>query len=169
MKKSKRDLAYLCLQLMDLNAQKDKEVERANAAIAWCKSFDVEDGKLDVTIRGHAATILAAFCVEAFDSGGGINFVEWTVSTKNHGPMTMTLQRRFGKTPAEVAGEFRDLVNRLVEYQELFADKAMSPGFMPGNELYSGMAMAIVNDARTLLGLPDARETQLKALKERME
>lgn len=54
---------------------------------------------------------------------GGTNYVEWTMTAPDPaiGPFTLTVQRKHGQTPAEVAGELRKERDRLAGQVAQFA------------------------------------------------
>lgn len=64
-------------------------------------------GKLDVTMRSKLITLFADTMAETLDAEGAENLVEWTVNHPEKGPLTLTLQRQFGKTPMKLYAEAR--------------------------------------------------------------
>jgi len=69
-------------------------------------------GKLDVEMRSKLVSMLAGTMADLLDGEGAANCVEWTVNHHEKGPLTLTLQRQYGKTPmqlyAGIARELRD-------------------------------------------------------------
>lgn len=67
-------------------------------------------GKLDVQMRSKLITLFADTMAEILDGEGAENLVEWTVNHPEKGPLTLTLQRQYGKTPMQLyAGVVREL------------------------------------------------------------
>jgi hypothetical protein len=74
------------------------------------QSFHFEKGQPCEMVTQHPVFMLVAqFLYEAFHSCGGENYVEWQLTAQaddgHADPLSLTLQRRWGKTPAQKAAE----------------------------------------------------------------
>jgi hypothetical protein len=77
-------------------------------------------GKLDVEMRSKLVSMLAGTMAELLDGEGAGNLIEWGFSNPEKGPMTLTLQRQFGKTPMQLYAEAkRELKAAAVESERL--------------------------------------------------
>lgn len=80
------------------------------------KKVESKDGKLDMTIEDPSGMLqLVVSCmVENFNREGGVNYVEWTVAHAETGETySFLMQKRFGKTPAEINDELQGQVKKL--------------------------------------------------------
>lgn len=55
---------------------------------------------LDMRLSHPMFSVLANEIVQMFDGSGATNYVEYTIYSEKHGPMTVHIQRRYGETPA---------------------------------------------------------------------
>jgi len=71
--------------------------------------FPDEKGGLTLAAKHPAFAVLASECMRLFRESGGINYCEWTMESADpdFGQFTVTIQRKKGKTQAEVSTELR--------------------------------------------------------------
>lgn len=77
------------------------------------KELHADENGMEVTFVGTAVRAVAEGLVEQFHADGGINYVEWNIHRADEGWFILTLKRRDGKSPGQVAAE------RLVEIERL--------------------------------------------------
>jgi hypothetical protein len=107
-------IAELRQQLADGNS----EIERLRllaegklteaAKMAWAKVEASPSGGYDITVKAPMIELIAETLVQEFKAAGGTNYVEWNLNHEDLGPFTITMQRRDGKTPANVAAEAKE-------------------------------------------------------------
>ncbi len=66
---------------------------------------DEKGWRLDATMASDFVKVLAHILAECFEGSGAVNCVEFSVMHSRLGPMVMTLQRSWGKTPMEMCNE----------------------------------------------------------------
>lgn len=74
-----------------------------NASVSISAQGDLSVRQKDPDFAAWMAFNMA----ETFREGGATNFLEWELKVPELGPMTMTMQRREGKTPAQLLDELR--------------------------------------------------------------
>lgn len=79
----------------------------------YLKEMHLDDHGLEATFKGIAVKAFTESAIEDFKASGGINYVEWQVQSAGEGWFTLTMQRKAGKSPGEIAAE------RLAESQRL--------------------------------------------------
>jgi hypothetical protein len=67
-----------------------------------------EKGTFDIALRSEIFPIMVEFLASAFKDMGGKNYVSMELQDDELGPLLLTIQRRNGKTPAQVAKEVQD-------------------------------------------------------------
>jgi hypothetical protein len=72
------------------------------------KSLNVEDGKIDMVCQSDLVCVFAQCMAEMLDGQGAVNLVEFKVSHPVKGPMILTLQRQYGKTPMDLVVEAKE-------------------------------------------------------------
>lgn len=77
-----------------------------------------DESGMTVTLQGFMARWLSMSAVRAFIDAGAENYCEWTMGSPELGMFTLRIQRKHGKTPAEVNGE---LMARVAELEERLA------------------------------------------------
>ena len=73
------------------------------------KELHVDEHGTEMTFVGSAVRIFAEGLVEQFLKDGGVNYIEWHMHRADEGWFTLTMQRRRGVSPGQLAAE------RLVE------------------------------------------------------
>jgi hypothetical protein len=81
------------------------EAERDALAEIKLRRLEIEQGRMKGEARSWLVPIFAGALAEVFDESGGVNFVEWEVMHPDKGPLVMTMQRKWGKTPAQLKTE----------------------------------------------------------------
>lgn len=79
------------------------------------KELHMDEHGTEITFMGSAVRIFAEGLVEQFHKDGGVNYVEWQVHRRDEGWFTLTMQRRRGISPGQLAAE------RLIEIERLKA------------------------------------------------
>lgn len=97
-----------------MNEEKPEEVKVQSI------QFPDETGGLTLQAKHPAFAVLAAQCVKMFKESGGVNYVEWRLSSDDpgFGIFTVVIQRDQGKTPAQRVSE---LQNQIVKYEKMVA------------------------------------------------
>ncbi len=83
------------------------------ASEAYLNGLKAARGELSFEAEGNAVRVLGDNLAGYFHGAGGVNYVEMGLTSKHTGPLVLTLQRREGKTPAQVAGEALEQVRKL--------------------------------------------------------
>lgn len=73
----------------------------------------MKKGKYELSIRGDFVKLVAFILTESFKAAGGKNYVALDIESEELGPMVMTMQRRQGKTPAQVNGDLRECMKEI--------------------------------------------------------
>jgi hypothetical protein len=82
----------------------------------------MDERGLEMTYEGTAIRALAEGLVEQFHADGGINYVEWNMHRADEGWFVLTMRRREGVSPGQLAAE------RLVEIERLKRELAAFRG-----------------------------------------
>lgn len=77
------------------------------------KELHMDERGIEATFVGSAVRIFAEGLVEQFHADGGINYVEWNMHRADEGWFVLTMRRREGVSPGQLAAE------RLVEIERL--------------------------------------------------
>ena len=72
------------------------------------KEFGYKNNTLDITMQHPEFVTLTKGLVKYFKESGGINYVEVGTYHPELGPFVVTVQRKHGKTPAQLTKEARD-------------------------------------------------------------
>jgi hypothetical protein len=72
--------------------------------------IEAHNGMLEIGLKGGAAQMLAAMFVQLLDERGAQNYVEVHFLDPKHGPIDVTVQRRYGKRPTDKLREAEDLL-----------------------------------------------------------
>jgi hypothetical protein len=78
------------------------------AKMAWAKVEANPSGGYDVAVQAPMVELISENLVQEFKAAGGSNYVEWSFNHEDLGPFTIMMQRRDGKTPANVAAEAKE-------------------------------------------------------------
>lgn len=68
---------------------------------------------LNFTMKHPIIPTIAEHLAEAFKAAGGINFVSFEIDHTDLGPLELVMQRRWGKTPANMAHRYRIALERV--------------------------------------------------------
>ena len=68
---------------------------------------------LEFRLKHPIVPVMAQHLVEAFKAAGGVNYVSFEINTEDLGPLTMTMQKRWGKTPDALAHKYRDALEKI--------------------------------------------------------
>lgn len=98
----------------ELEAQLDDLTKKGIEKHLW-DSFHVmkEKGELKVWIQSGFVPLMGGLMAETFKEYEGINYVSWDVESKELGPLTMSLQRCQGISPASKAMMMEKRADRL--------------------------------------------------------
>jgi hypothetical protein len=77
------------------------------------KELHADERGMEVTFAGSAVRVFAEGIVDQFHKDGGINYVEWNVHRADEGWFVLTMRRREGKSPGQVAHERMEEIERL--------------------------------------------------------
>ena len=75
----------------------------------------MENGQLDAYIKSEFVPLIGLFLGQAFMLEGGINYVEVCLATPKQGEMILSMQRKQGKTPAQITNEYRLAMKEIQE------------------------------------------------------
>lgn len=74
------------------------------------KKLSVENGCLDLELEGGACQILAETFIDQFKDNNAKNYLEVGFYNKETGPITVTIQRVNGLTPAGKLNKIKELI-----------------------------------------------------------
>jgi hypothetical protein len=97
-------VADLLTEMAVVIAERD-ELKAELQKFASLEVMSVEDAKVALDLKGKLVGVFAAAMADEFRQAGGINFVEFDILSKDLGPLTLLMQRKEGKTPAEMHDE----------------------------------------------------------------
>lgn len=95
--------------------------------------FPDERGGLTARLSHTAIPLLAAQFVQLFKDMGGVNYLEFTMTSKKDpefGPFTVMIQRHNGKTSAEKAGAFKAALEEIVKLHQESNGADFSPAMV---------------------------------------
>lgn len=78
------------------------------------KELHADETGMEATFVGTAVRTVAEGLVEQFHRDGGVNYVEWNVHRADEGWFVLTLKRRDGKSPGQIAAERWVEIERLM-------------------------------------------------------
>lgn len=112
-----------CYNLMDGYATEELEgvtLAEFVAKQAFISQFDANDG-INLSISGVAVQLLAASFAGQFKASGATNYLEMSGNHPETGPFTITMQRKYGLTPAEKLAAMtkqRDALSSALEWTD---------------------------------------------------
>lgn len=92
------------------------------------KSAGPVDGMFQFELQAGILPLIAEHLASEFKRAGGENYVSFEINHDELGPLTLTMQRRFGKMPAQVAREANERADALqIELDALRAPQSITP------------------------------------------
>jgi hypothetical protein len=73
--------------------------------------LNIENGSMDIQLKGGACQILADSFAEQFKDNNATNYLEVGLYSPETGPMTVTIQRVHGLTPCGKIQKIKELIN----------------------------------------------------------
>jgi len=133
----------------------EKFIDRQAALIRDLGSPDVTEmhytpGKMDIQMRSKLVTIWAESMAEILDGEGALNVVEFTVIHPEKGPLTLTLQRQFGKSPMQLYAEAK----RELDATRAAAERQFLQGTVPSQLTACPLVSANFDDNTITLEVP---------------
>jgi hypothetical protein len=89
------------------------------------KELHMDERGVEAMFVGSAVRIFAEGLVEQFHADGGINYVEWNMHRADEGWFVLTMRRREGVSPGQLAAE------QLVEIERLKRELTEAKGQTP--------------------------------------
>lgn len=118
------ELAVDALRKLEDLEHADKEVKVSKV------EFPDKIGCISLELRNPIFAVIASEMAKVFRKGGGVNHVEWHLRAEDPavGDFSLLMQRRAGKTPAQINAELRAEIERLrarlVDSRQAFAESS---------------------------------------------
>ena len=91
----------------------EQEEKKEEDVILHSLQYPDDQGGLSAMMSHSSFAVVASAFVRYFKESGGVNYMEFTMADKNDpafGDFTVMIQRKNGKTAAEKAGRYRDVL-----------------------------------------------------------
>jgi hypothetical protein len=122
-------------------------------------SVDLKDNQIVGKLKSNIIPIIAEAIVAQFKACGGENYVEWTLTHQELGELILRLERKGGKTTAEVNGELQKRAKakdrRIEELVAEIADKRnvliSLLNFVENIDIEDNLSDITLNDAESII------------------